>query len=69
MHDVTGAEPRAFASRRPAALLFSILFIALATWLFLQTKHSWSPWGLAASGGGALLASIGGWRSSRPAEP
>ncbi len=29
MHDVTGAEPRAFASRRPAALLFSILFLAL----------------------------------------
>jgi hypothetical protein len=29
LHDVTGAEPRAFASRRPAALLFSILFLAL----------------------------------------
>ena len=29
MHDVTGAEPRAFASQRPAALLFSILFLAL----------------------------------------
>jgi arabinofuranosyltransferase len=29
LHDVTGAEPRTVASRRSAALLFSILFLAL----------------------------------------
>ena len=54
----TRREARLLRVNAPALAAIALGCGGTATWLALQSEHGWSPWGLAASATGAVLALI-----------